>query len=216
MPSRGDGLSYDELQILRAWLGAEKDSLLTVAELDAHEALFAAVERRYRLNLRPLPYVERAHPAPVALDNVPTAWQIRPLSAHHTTLDVRLLRPDLAKPEDLRPYAANITRLDLRGVNAADDWLAALPDMPHVTQISWARTGLSDAQVARLAGYAHLTNINLTGTQVSDAGLRQLETAPALERLFIYDSRVSEAGRAAFAAATDVEVPGRFAFTLPE
>ena len=210
MPTRGTPLSYDQLNIMASWLEAEKDSLLTVTAWAPDEAVLAAIERSYRLNLRPLPYVERARPAAVALDAVPNGWEIRPLSATHTTLVVRHAGGDL---KALTPYAGNITELDLRGMQAADEKLSQLPEMPHLTNLNLSKTATTDAALASLKRYPHLETLNLTQTKITDAGLATLNELPALQRLYLYGTAVSAEGLTAFREQQEaVEIPERFAF----
>ena len=211
MPTRGVPLGYDQLQIVRAWLSAEKDSMLTVKAWAPDAATLAAIARSYHLDLRSLPYVERARPDAVALDAIPSGWEIRPLSAAHTTLTARCGSAQ-AELTVLAPFAQNITELDLKGIKPETAW-TALPTMPHLTRLNLTGTSFGDASIPLLKQYPHLAVLNLTGTAVSDAGLRSLGELPALRRLYVYGSNVSPEGLKTFQTAhEDIEVPGRFTF----
>ena len=211
MPTRGVPLGYDQLQIVRAWLAAEKDSMLTVKAWAPDAATLAAIARSYHLDLRPLPYVERARPAAVALDDIPFGWEIQALSAAHTTLMVRCSNSE-AELSALTPFAQNITQLDLRKIGSTTAW-TGIPAMPHLTRLDLTGTSFGDASIPILKQYPHLEVLNLTGTGVSDVGLRSLGELPALRQLYIYGSAISAEGLRAFQAAHEnIEVPGRFTF----
>ena len=213
MPTRGTPLSYDQLRVVAAWLDGEKDSTLTVKEWAPDETTLAAVERSYRINVRPLPYVDRARPVAVSLEALPAGWHIQPLSAQHTTLVARADDPVIVSAGDLHPFAANVTELDLRQLKNADAFVRALPALPHLTRLDLRDSDVSDAGVSALDRFPHLETLNLTNTQLTEGGLAQLEQLTALRQLYVYGSRISEDALAAFRERQErIDVPERFVF----
>jgi len=169
MPSRGEPLSYDELLIVKSWLNAASDSMSTVSDWKPDEEVIKAIARTTNLDVRELPYIDRARPAAIALDDVPPMWSIQPISQQHTTVEAKLIDVNVDASvalKALEPYAANITILDLRQVDNADSWLAALPPMVHLTKLDLSRSDATAVSLSRLSQYPHLETVNLSGTQV--------------------------------------------------
>ena len=155
MPSRGTPLSYDQLALLHDWLAAAPDSAATVADVAWGEAAYAAAERVYALNLRELPYIDRARPAaiePPALKY----WRALPVSQAHTTYEAHL-RADADDPDaalaELSAIASNVVTLDLRRLRGTDEFLRKLPDMPHLVEVDLSRSDVTPAGVEGLARY---------------------------------------------------------------
>ena len=206
MPTRGVPLSYDELVVLESFLAAPLDSSSTVAEWAEHldEEVYGAIARVRGLDLRPLPYVERARPTPVPVPADLAYWEVRPLSQQHTTLVAVLAgatdERDAALAE-LAPLAANVTALDLGGVAQAGAWLAELPPLPHLTELDLSRSDADGIALERLPTFPHLEELILTGTEVDDEALERLADLPALRRVYLFDTPATERGVAALSDA---------------
>lgn len=172
MPTRGPALSYDELTVLGSWLDARLDSAATVQEWDPDEAALAALRHVYRVDLRPLPYVDRVKPVAIAVADHLAHWDIAPLSQEHTLLEARLLGPGPAADTqaalaELKDYAANVTYLDLRDLTGADDFLAGLPPMPHLTKVNLSRSDVTAEGQSSLERYGQLEKANYWGTALA-------------------------------------------------
>lgn len=169
MPSRGEPLSYDELLIIKSWLAAAADSMSTISDWKPEEEVIQAIARTTNLDVRELPYIDRARPPAIALDNIPEMWSIQPISQQHTTVEVKLIdvkvEPSVALTA-LEPFTANVTILDLRQLKNADAWLAALPPMEHLTKLDLSRSDATAASLSRLSQYPYLETVNLSGTKL--------------------------------------------------
>ena len=166
MPTRGAALSYDELTVLRSWLDARLDSAATVADWDPDEATAAAIARVHGIDARLLPYVDRVHPVAIDIPEM-THWRVAPLSQLHTLLEAQLLSGGdaAAAVPELATVAANVTALDLRGIVGANAFLAALPELPHLTSVDLSRSDVTpDAVLALRKTHPHLEDVNLWAT----------------------------------------------------
>ncbi|MDH5608455.1 MAG: hypothetical protein OEY56_03165 [Cyclobacteriaceae bacterium] len=97
--------------------------------------------------------------------------------------------------------AEQITWLNLSGTPLKADWLAVLPDLPHLTRLRLDRTECTDDALAFIRNLEHLEYLNLFGTSVTDQSLEIIAQMPSLKSLYLWQTRVTESGIAALKQA---------------
>jgi hypothetical protein len=90
-------------------------------------------------------------------------------------------------------------------LNVNDDYLAAIPDIASIKNLSLGRTRVTDAGLAHLAGCKNLEWLDLSLTAAGDDGLKSIAEARGLKQLFLEGNKVTDAGLSTVAGFKQLE-----------
>jgi len=99
--------------------------------------------------------------------------------------------------EGKAPWIADLVELrilDLSGSKFHDGGLAALRQVPQVTELWLLHAQVDDKELAALQGLANLDKLELGLTDITDDGLLHLRKFPLLARLGLDHARITDAG----------------------
>lgn len=99
-----------------------------------------------------------------------------------------------AKLDALQRVAEQITWLDLKRSNIADNQLVKLKNFKNLTELRLEMTAISDEGLKHLEGLPNLQYLNLYGTKISNAGLSSLEKMPHLRSVYLWQTSVNQEG----------------------
>ena len=200
MPSTGDPLTLEQIEILRWWIAGGASFDQKVMNLEPNTPAIQLV-----LDWRYGPQADR--PTGVFALDVPSAepsdierLQEAGASVVPVAQDKPLLQVHASKTfgdsdvEALRPLAQQIVWLDLSGTNVTDAGLAVLADLPHLARLHLEQTSVTDAGLAHLEGHEYLHYLNLYGTSVTDEAVPRLAALENLETLYLWQTEVSSEG----------------------
>lgn len=221
MPSKGDGLTDEEKQSLRAWILAGADFGDWVgAEIAEGEATSRPskdrplhIPARHKV-LRELEQ-RSPLPGPAPLDQIAAAVaqqvQIRPVLEGSALLRVSFRSHEGATNDatlrKLAGIAPWIAVLDLGRTRVTDASAKTLSAMPRLTRLDLSRSGVGDGIAKALGGLEELRWVNLYGTDLTDRGLLALAKAPRLSRVFTWQTAVTPEGAKAVAPLDVVRAP---------
>jgi len=94
-----------------------------------------------------------------------------------------------------------LTHVDMTGSSVGNDSLAVLADLPSLTVLTMARTGVSSAGLSALDKCRELARLDLRGTRVGDPVFGACERLPKLTELDLRDTAVTVEAATAFASA---------------
>jgi internalin A len=97
-----------------------------------------------------------------------------------------------------------LQRLCLRGTHITDDALAAIAEMPGLTELALDRTNISDAGLRHLAELTDLRDLRLGRTGITGSGLEYLEGLTSLESLSLTGTQITSQGLAYLAPLRDL------------
>lgn len=91
-------------------------------------------------------------------------------------------------------HLSQLTHLKLAWTQITDAGLAHLSHLTALQRLDLSHTQVTDAGLARLGHLSELTHLNLTGPQITDAGLAHLSRLKLLEWLVLHETRVTREG----------------------
>lgn len=206
MPAKGDPLSAEQIETIRAWIAGGADFGDWVGSGGPEDGGDAAAPKteapvvlppRVRLlqdlaeGLNPLGAKaleraagEKARIAP-ALPGSPL------LSVSFVGSEGSVTKADL---EALEPLAGHITELDLGDTALGDAALRVVRRMGRLTRLDLHRTKVTDRGLASLRDCEKLRSLVLWGTGVGDRGLVELAQLGNLENLYLWQTRCTSKG----------------------
>lgn len=221
MPSKGQGLTADEIETLRRWIESGAAFGTWKGAADALPEVVEAPETTAGL---PVPSRLEAYALLAGGLAQPPAAQLERLQKLGARVDPVLRRDDrrllrVAFPsgaskvgrEELAAVAAvrsHIVEIELARAEFDESTLCAeLARMPRLVRVDLRETDVRGPGLARLAGLEHLDALNLFGCrELTDDAIPQLSQLTRLQRLHVWQSGLSEAGierlRQALPAAT--------------
>lgn len=210
MPPEGDGLTADQIAVLKAWIDAGAawpDGVVIESKNKPKAAATAPV--RQGPPAPPLPELPK--------EFKPTAGEAAALATlGKAGLEVRPIAQNSPWREaNFRLAGTNVTdaaiaplkevtslvELNLGATRVTDAGLASIANLGYLQNLQAPLTGLTDAGLARLKGLSNLVSINLYGTQVTDAGLEQLHGLKHLRSVYVWQTKVTPEGAAKLKAA---------------
>lgn len=216
MPSKGEGMSGDELQVFRRWIasGAEFGDWQGATDASAARAPTPAAEgalptpsriRAYEILADGVPQPPRAQ-----IDRLATLGAlVRPVLAAEDSRLLRVAFPsgaaDIGRDRiaALASLRGHVVEIDLARATFDESALfAELARMPRLARIDLRETALEGSALQRLGGLEHLDTLNLFGCRgVTDDAIPALSKLNGLTQLHVWQTRISKAGLARLRSA---------------
>lgn len=207
MPSKGEGLSESEQELLRRWIveGATFGDAMAAVAMDGQSGELPATSK-YSDDV-PLP--------PAVYDfSVSVIGLIR--SLEELGLLVDSVNHDAERFELTYTYADSIEAYDLSKLDpisdavvklnygrsaVGDDQLQGISSLRALSYLDLRRTAVSDLGLKHLSGLDSLEYLNLFETNIGDEGLSYLRNLKGLKQLYLHGTRVTPAGIQSIRAA---------------
>jgi Leucine-rich repeat (LRR) protein len=120
---------------------------------------------------------------------------INPIASASPFLQVKMNQSLTDQQLDaLQQIAEQITWLDLKRTNIADNQLVKLQNFKNLTQLRLELTAITDAGLKNLETLTNLQYLNLYGTKVSNAGLKSLGQFSHLRSVYLWQTNVTPEG----------------------
>ncbi|MGV3773665.1 MAG: c-type cytochrome domain-containing protein [Verrucomicrobiales bacterium] len=191
MPPKGDPLSKEEIEVLKAWIkeGATWPEGVTLGE----------GEKKGK--------VSEFDSLTPAKDPAAETEAIKKLSA--LGISVRPIAQNMDwKEANIRPQDTNnlpkimeqlkavetLVEVNLANQKVKDEDLAHIAGLKNLLKLHLENTPVTDAGMQHLKGLSNLRYLNLYNTSVTDAGIANLKEIKNLERLYLWQSKVTDAG----------------------
>ncbi len=233
MPTKGDPLTDDEVELLRLWIDAGATQELTVAELGEEAVVLPIISAVAAIHssdsslevpattdetadatasiwdsLSEDERKERMDAAKEAAKTMNVA--LMPLSADDDRLTINVLNGAANFGDEqlaqLEPIAERIAWLNLAKSQVTDEGMKTVAKMPALEKLHLDRTSITDSGVAHLAGLRQLSYLNLYDTQVTDQIFAVLPTMPALKKLFVWQTEVDPKAARQFEKSVNLEI----------
>lgn len=207
MPSKGEGLTLDEQDLLKRWIldgadfGADAvDSMMMVGSI--HDGS----KKKYTEEL-PLP--PALYEMPAALAEVVVELEARGVlvdTVNHDATQLELTYTYVESLDDfslkaLDSVADSVVKLNFGRSQLADAQLKGISRFRQLRHLSLHRTTVSDAALEEIGKIETLEYLNLFQTQVTDTGLAKLVKLKDLKQIYLYDTAVTSAGLGKLQAA---------------
>ena len=195
MPTKGDGLTPDEVELLGKWIDSftgDLEGKPAPGEGEGTSPVAGSGEPEPETPARPTydPMVERKIEESGA--------NVQPVSQEQNANLMRVtyaFRSEAFTPGSLKVLAEaadSVAQLELQGTTVGDADLADLPRaMPKITRLNLKDTPITDAGLANLPDMPALEWINLFGTEITDAGLEQLAKYTSLKTVYVTGTPVT-------------------------
>lgn len=228
MPTKGDPLTPEEIELLSLWIAAGAKQDTTIAELGddpsieatalAVEAIHAGAE-------------EVAETAAIALTSIwdtlsPEEQQQRmedvmnaagkyhfslmPISAEDDRLRVNVINAAREFGDEqlalLEPVADRIVWLDLARSQITDEGLKVVSKMRGLERLHLENTAITDAGIAQLGAMTELEYLNLYGTKVGNGIFESFKKMPSLRKVYLWQTEVDPAEAKAFERSVNLEI----------
>jgi hypothetical protein len=204
MPPEGDGLTAEQITVLKAWIdaGAAWPEGVVIESKTKPKAAAAPVRQGPPLPALPeLPkdFKAAAGEAAALATLSKAGLEVRPIAQNSPwhEANFRLAGTNLTDTS-LAPLkeVTSLIELNLGATRVTDAGLASIANLGYLQNLQAPLTGITDAGIARLKGLSNLVSINLYGTQVSDAGLEHLKGLKHLRSVYVWQTKVTPEGAA--------------------
>lgn len=204
MPPEGkEPMTEDEVKLLGWWINEGADFKKKVSEMTANEE----IAKILGVNGAPTNTIKESVP-----DILPTLQaksaenavieslrklniDINPIASASPFLQVKMNQSLTDQQLDaLQQIAEQITWLDLKRTNIADNQLVKLQNFKNLTQLRLELTAITDAGLKNLETLTNLQYLNLYGTKVSNAGLKSLGQFSHLRSVYLWQTNVTPEG----------------------
>ncbi len=229
MPTKGEHLTPEEIDLLSLWIAKGADPAATVGSLgDEATATFAAVMADLEGGEAPvaiagvdapketsgwdaLPEEERK----ARLDAVLAAaeekrFSVMPISSEDSRLRVNVINAYKEFGDEelalLEPVAENIVWLDLARSQITDAGMATVGKMRGLERIHLENTQIGDAGFAKVANMQNLEYVNLYGTKIGNGTLETFKTLPKLRRAYVWQTDLDAGAAKAYERSVNLEI----------
>jgi len=201
MPPKGEPLSFNEITMLEWWIenGASLDK--KVLDFSINDRLKKSVKDLYRIDLNPVPYIEKLKVAPLDRSKISdlrsNGWRANTLSANSDLLDISFVgkgsisRDQLYVLSELKEH---IVWLDLSGAGLQDDHMEVVANLINLVRLRLDNNPLTDLGISPLSQLSNLESLSLYNTQIGDTGIEVLKNLPAIKSVYVWQTQVSDAG----------------------
>ncbi|MEN9732821.1 MAG: hypothetical protein RLZ45_816 [Verrucomicrobiota bacterium] len=204
MPPEGDGLTAEQIAVLKAWIDAGAAWPEGVVIESKNKPKTTAAPVRQGPPLPPLPELPKEFKAAAgeaaALATLSKAGlEVRPIAQNSAWREANFrLAGTNVTDASIAPLkeVTSLIELNLGATRITDAGLANLSHLGYLQNLQAPLTGITDAGLARLKGLSNLVSINLYGTQISDAGLEHLRGLKHLRSVYVWQTKVTPEGAA--------------------
>jgi len=197
MPSKGDPLKKDQIELIKKWIeqGADFGDW-------THSAIKSTKPTGPVLPKVP----EAPEPAMSRLNQAGARAMPLARDTNLVNVDFRAVADQIGDShlKNLAPVKEQLAWLNLASTKISDTGLGAIAGFPHLSRLHLEKTVIGDAAMAHIATLKELEYLNLYGTKVTDAGIEKLKSLKNLKRLYVWQTDVSKAKAAELAKA----IPG--------
>ncbi len=188
MPTKGEPLTPDEIELLSLWIQSGADTEGTIASLGDDPSI-EATALAVKAGLKGAEEV-----ADIAIATYDSVWDT--LTPEDQQLRMDEVNDAAAKYHfSVMPISAEDDRLRINVINAAkefgDDQLAMLePVADRIVWLDLARSQVTDAGMETVGKMRALERLHLENTEIGDEGIAQLGSLTGLEYLNLYGTKV--------------------------
>ncbi|MEX2580067.1 MAG: c-type cytochrome domain-containing protein [Verrucomicrobiales bacterium] len=229
MPTKGENLTSEELEILRLWIDAGAGAETTLAELgddpsieatalavaalhaesekeggDAGVAIFQSVWD----TLSPEEREMRMNEVMAAAERY--RFSVMPVSAEDDRLRVNVINAAGEFGDEeikfLEPVADRIVWLDLARSQITDEAMKTVGKMRALERLHLENTKVTDTGIAELSALVKLEYLNLYGTEVGDGIFATFENMPELKKVYLWQTNVDPSVARAYERAVNLEI----------
>ncbi len=207
MPPEGNGLTAQELEIIRAWIdnGAAYPNMrpgvagargIPSAAATAAAIASGAIAVGETTNVDIDPAV-RLKAESAATQLLARGVLVQPIAMESSLLDVNASRAEPALSDadakllaDIAPIVAN---LNLAKSAITDAGLAQIGPMPHLEKLRLDSTAVTDEGLESLGTLARVQSINLVASKVTSASIKWMQKQPQLTRVYVWQTALDNA-----------------------
>ncbi|MBK1879126.1 c-type cytochrome domain-containing protein [Pelagicoccus mobilis] len=199
MPSKGDGLTEAEQELLRRWIaeGANFGDVMGGSMMDS--AVAESVSSKYTDEL-PLP--PASYEYSVSVVGIVHSLEELGLRVDTVNHDAELFELTYTYADEreayalrkLDPIASSVVKLNYGRSKVRDQDLIGINGFEALSYVDLRRTRITDEALAHFEGLESLEYLNLFETDVSDAGLKSLRSFAGLKQLYVRGTQVTTAG----------------------
>lgn len=198
MPSKGEGLTDNELNILRLWIeqGAHFSSGDTPSAASIHAKVNSKRARAakipvvaYRDSVAEEQAKKRLQAIGVHFENV--NYNLKELELIFSYADLSKLSEHKA---DLNVFAARVVALDFSRSRISAIDLTLFSGFAHVQRLDLRASDADDESLKNIAQFKQLQWLNLYGTGVTKTSFPLLKSLPKLRKIYASDTELGSAG----------------------
>ena len=224
MPPKGDGLTPEEIEILRLWIQAGATTETTVVELGEDPSIVGKAELVAKLHsekendsdawipewdaLSSEEKQTRLNEAMAAAEQ--HNFTLSPISAEDARLRVNVINASKEFGDEqlalLDPVAEQIAWLNLGRSQVTDQGMKVVNHMRNLERLHLEHTKVTDEGIAMLAPLSQLEYLNLYGTEVGNGIFEYFENMPRLRRVYVWQTKVDPSTARAFERAVNLEI----------
>lgn len=214
MPSKGEALTENEKEILKAWIAQGADFGGWEGNLEGKPEEPKEEPRREVKPLPPSVYEILSKNVPAPPEDALKALTDSGARVDPLADSVTLYRVDYFNARDntgdanlelLAKLKNNIAQLNLGETQVTDAGIENVADLPNLVRLDLHQTKIGDPAIDHLLELKNLEYLNLYGTQVSDAGIKKLSRLTKLKAVYLWQTKATEKG----IRQLQKELPGR-------
>lgn len=228
MPTKGDPLTPEEIELLSLWIKAGAGTDITIAGLGedpsieatalAVEAGFEGAEEVADIAMATYesvwdtltPEEQDARMAEVNDAAAKYHFSVMPISAEDDRLRINVINAAKEFGDDqlamLEPVADRIVWLDLARSQVTDAGMATVGKMRALERLHLENTRVTDEGIAKIGGLTGLEYLNLYGTGVGNGIFATLANLPNLKKLYLWQTDVDPTEARAFERSVNLEI----------
>jgi len=193
MPQKGEGLSQEEQNLLRAWIekgasfgeGFEPMLKPTVGK----KYVDTDLKGTYKIVGEPIRIVSELKEMGVLVDTV--NHDASRFELVYTYANIPAGSFDFGEAAQL---GDSLVKLSLSRTSVTDADLQALKQLPSIEYLDLSRTGVGDLGVTHVVELANLSYLNLRDTNVTDESIEQLSRMKSLKQVYLWGSQFTQSG----------------------
>lgn len=212
MPPKGDGLTADEINLLKLWIDAGAKTDITVSQLGDDPAILTTIAVVEALIAGEevadiveevswtsvwdglSPEEQEARLAKLNTEAEQLNFSVMPVSAEDSRLHVNVLNGASEFGDEqlklLEPVAERVLWLNLAKSQITDEGLDTVSKMRGLEKLHLENTKVTDAGIAKLTPLKELQYLNLYSTEVSNTIFESLKQLPNLRKLYVWQTKV--------------------------
>lgn len=228
MPTKGDPLTADEIQLLSLWIKAGAGTDLKIADLGddpsieatalivesgfegAEEVAETAIATYDSVWDTLSPEEQEARLEEVNDAAAKYHFSVMPISAEDDRLRINVINAAKEFGDDqlalLEPVADRIVWLDLARSQITDSGMKTVGKMGGLERLHLENTAVSDEGISQIGNLANLEYLNLYGSKVGNGIFTTLAGLPKLKKLYVWQTEVDPGEARAFERSVNLEI----------